>query len=195
MRAVRIAMVSFWVLCGCGEVVIEPEVADVTISPSAPKTADDLVATTDAANVTLRWSTNGAVRDDVSGAQVASNLTAKGETWAVEVVSDKGSVLGRDEVTIGNSLPGAFDIEVQLGAATPVTCAVVTPPIDDDGDPMMYSATWLRNGVSYPGATMAMFPGDTVPMVDHVPGDQFECTVTATDGSEMVTAVAGARIV
>lgn len=196
MRVASWVIASVWVIGGCGDVITDPDHVDVTISPSAPKTADDLVATADAANnSTLRWLKNGTIADAVTGTQVAASLTAKGETWTVEVVSSKGEVLGTDQVTIGNTAPGAFDIEVQLDAGTgPVPCAIVTPPTDDDGDPLMYSATWLRNGVTYPGAMTTMFMGDTVPMTDHVPGDQFECTVTATDGTEMVTAFAAARV-
>jgi len=199
MRAARIVVIM-WASAGCGEVVgddtPDPDVAQVSISPSEPKTADDLVATSTPSGLTLRWTKNGTVREDVSGSTVGASLTSKGETWGVDVVSSTGTVIGHDEVVIGNTGPTAPTIEVQLTAVpnTPVPCAVVTQATDPDGDTLQYSATWLRNGVAYAGATMTMFAGDTVPMADHAAGDGFECTVVASDGTEMVTARAGARV-
>ncbi len=189
----RVLAVSVCALAACGEVITEPEQAGVTIIPSAPKTADDLVAVANVDDVTLQWSKNGAPA--VTGGLVASNLTAKGESWGVDAVAAGGAVIGHAEVVIGNTAPSMFDVEVQLMGAenTDVPCLLVTPPTDDDGDTLTYSASWLRNGVAYGSAKMTMFARDTVPATDHAATDQFECTVSATDGTDAQTAVSGAR--
>ncbi len=196
MWASRVMAASLCALAGCGQVVVEPEFADVSISPSAPKTADTLVATSDVADVTLQWTKNGTAVDGVTGSQLDHSLTAKGETWGVDAVSADGDVIGHAEVVIGNTAPSMLDVEVQLtgAATTDVPCAIVTMASDADGDTMTYSATWLRNGVPYGSATMTMFAGDTVPGADHAAGDQFDCTVSGTDGTDIVTASAGARV-
>ena len=203
MRDARTWLVVVSALAGCGEVKdpTPPDApggsaATVTISPANPKTADDLVATVSGATVTLRWSLNAVVRTDVTGATIANSLTAKGERWAVDAVSSTGEVLDHDEVVIGNTAPSMFDVEVQISgaAASPVPCAIVAMATDDDADTVTYAATWLRNGVAYTNATMTTFPGDTVPGADHAAGDQFECSVAASDGADMTTAIAGGRV-
>src|ERR1041385_4821968 len=71
---------------------------------------------------------------------------------------------------------------------TSLTCVITTPAMDGKG-PITYSASWTRNGVAYAGTpTTTTFTDDTIPAADVVLDDNYECTVTATDGKDTVMA-------
>jgi hypothetical protein len=64
-------------------------------------------------------------------------------------------------------------------AGGPVQCKVMSQP--GGTAPFHYTATWTLDAIDFPGTTMTMFPGDTVPGSQTHTGSVFACTVTATD--------------
>lgn len=175
------------VLCAaaCGDVV--DNTGEVTITPSEPRTADDLTAVTMVNGPTLRWSKNGSVRDDLLSTRVDNALTTKGDTWTVELVDAGGNAIATDEVTILNTAPDlpAVTLSPEMPVSVGQTqCLVPTLPMDVDQDTVTLSATWTKNGEPVTTTTMTTFPGDTVPGGTFAADDAVECTVTATDGTD-----------
>lgn len=182
-------------LCaGCGDELL-PEVR-VTISPAAPTTADDLVATVEGrTGLALRWSVDGAVRADATADRIAAALTTKHETWRVEAVAD-GTALAAAEVTIGNAapVPPALALPAAPIAGAPIACTLAGAATDPDGDAVQATLAWTLNGAPFTAATTTVVPGDTVPpRISHT-GNDFACTVTVTDSEATATATAAVRV-
>jgi hypothetical protein len=194
LRTSMIALVAGGMIAACATgVPAEPDAfgwegaAQVKILPESPRTADDLFAsvTTDLTGYQVRWSQDGAVRTDLLTGRIPAAYTTKRETWRVDVVVD-GVAIASDEVTIANTPPTAPVVEVppSVVAGGAITCTIVTPAADADGDAITYAATWLENGTAYARAVTTTFPGDTVPAGDTQQNDSFVCSVRAHDGEE-----------
>jgi hypothetical protein len=66
---------------------------------------------------------------------------------------------------------------------------VITTPSDGGAGPITYTASWTRNGLPYTNPPLTTtFTNDTVPAADVGIDDDWQCTVTASDGRETVTA-------
>jgi hypothetical protein len=63
-------------------------------------------------------------------------------------------------------------------------CSVDVDSIDEDGDAVQYSISWMVDGVAYTGATTTYQMGDTVPASDTLAGEDWTCTVVPDDGIE-----------
>ncbi len=161
----------------------------VTIAPSAPKTDDTLVASTDATvsdpdgqPVLYRtvWFVDG-VLANVAGVSVPSAATQRGQTWRALVTPHDGLVdgtPGEAQVVIGNTAPKAAAAKVLPsagGAATSFTCAPEGFS-DPDGDAPSATVRWEVNGTEV--AQGALISGL------YQKGDVLTCRLTPTDGAE-----------
>ena len=179
---------------GCGDELL-PEVR-VTISPGAPTTADDLIATIEGqTGLAFRWSVDGGVRADATTDRIAAQLTTKHETWRVEAI-DGDTALASAEVIIANAAPTppAAAAPASPIAAAPIPCTLAGAAADADGDPVEVTVAWTRNGEPFAGTATTTVPDDTIPpRVSHT-GDVFACTVTAADPETRATATATATV-
>jgi hypothetical protein len=135
----------------------------VAIQPDKPTTQDALVAKilTDATDpdrsaaelkYAYAWLKDGAATE-FKEATLPAGTHKKGETWKVEVTAiDKGNAPGPPasaQVVIANSapLPPALAITpTSVDLLSDVTCVLVAPAKDPDGDGIGYTYTWLVNG-------------------------------------------------
>lgn len=66
-----------------------------------------------------------------------------------------------------------------------LTCEVVLPADDPDGDGVTYRATWQVDGQEFLGSvTETHHPGDTVPAAALEAGEHWSCTLIASDGED-----------
>lgn len=172
-----------------------PSAPSVGISPTEPKTNDDLNAILlapstdpDGDPVTYAYAWR---RDGVDAGPLDSTLpateTAKGQTWSVVVTPSDDAGSGETataSVTIANTPPSLDSAvispeEPQAGDA--LTCGM-TGATDADGDGVTASHSWTVNGLDagVDGATLAgaFAAGDTV-----------QCTAVPFDGEEYGDAV------
>lgn len=161
--------------------------ATVAISPTAPTTVEDLVATAegfddDGDSVTLdwEWARDGVV---VQGDRntVPSRETQKGEVWEVTVTPTDGELEGEPvsaSVTIVNERPVAESVSLsplEVYADTTLTAAAVGS--DPDEDPLSWSYTFYVGG-----GEVSSGPGDTLAGA-FAKGDSVFVEAVANDGS------------
>jgi hypothetical protein len=79
-------------------------------------------------------------------------------------------------------------------AGAPIQCKVTTQSTGGTGT-IQYTSTWTQDGVAFPGATMTVFPGDTIPGSQTHTSHVFACTVTAIDGAGAMKAAAPLGVV
>jgi hypothetical protein len=171
-----------------------PMLSWARITPGQIHAQDHLVAdigpTTDAdldtVTVTLEWLVDGVVTD--TGGSFAGNFV-NGQTVALRATPHDGQVAGTALVhvlDVQNTAP--TEPSVQIAPASPrtaddVTCEVVNPSVDADGELLTYSMTWTRNTVASTDAVDHNHVGDQVPASATQSHETWECTATAHDGT------------
>ena len=173
-----------------------PSAPIIQLWPGDPVTTDALYVEVpggavdpEGAAVSLRyvWRRDGEVQAEWTEDTVMPSATTKGETWTVEVFASDG-VNESEGVTamviIGDAPPS--DPEVELRPSTPapgqaLECALLSPSVDPDGDAVSYAVAWQVDGVDFGGATDGALPGDTVPVRTTQAGEEWACSITASD--------------
>ncbi|MCB9778695.1 MAG: hypothetical protein H6742_09050 [Alphaproteobacteria bacterium] len=179
-----------------------PGAPDVSITPSSPKTADELgvVIDTDAVDpegdsltYAYTWFKNDVEATSWTGTTVDASATRKGQTWRVEVVASDGVATGpagSAEVTIGNTAPSVTSVGINpstLYTDSTATAEVVTTDADGDGVSLSYS--WKVDGAAA-GTDSSSLSGDS--WFDK--GQGVVVTVTPSDGSGTGTAVSSSSV-
>ena len=162
------------------------------ISPDSPKTTDDLICNIslpsvdpDGDPVTYRyeWYKNGVFQPELNAKNISAALTIKGQVWKCIVTPNDGIVDGpssEDSVTILNSPPTRPVVDVKPDSpdtTDELTCTIVTPSRDPDGDAITYRYDWYKNCVW-------QFMGETVSPLLTSEGETWKCVVTPNDGTE-----------
>jgi len=167
----------------------KPAVASVSISPTAPTVADDLVcgasgsdADGDSVSFTYEWTIDG-VTNAETGDTLSNSEYAKGQTITCKVTPNDGEEDGAWAVTGGktilNSAPAVDSIAISPTAPTAgddLTCGVTGS--DADGDAISYTYSWTRNG-SNAGVSTATLSSFTTSR-----GDIYTCTAIPDDGAD-----------
>lgn len=139
----------------------------VTISPLAPTTLDDLVATAglsadDQATFELFWSRDGEPVPEALRDRVPARLTARGEVWTVDLVeSGRGAspaLVATASVEIRNAPPriARLSLDPPDPRADDRVMLVAGEPVDPDGDEIVLRADWFLDGE--PVATGVVLP-------------------------------------
>lgn len=108
----------------------------------------------------------------------------KGESWRVEVRGYDGTDEGAPafaELRVVNHRPDAPRVVVRPDAPSAVDtleCALASPGVDPDGDPLSYETTWLVGGARVP------LPPDSVRSLPAIArkGQVWSCEMVASDG-------------
>ena len=167
----------------------------VTLKPAAPSTGASLtceavVPERDADQETLtvryRWSRDDKPEPLAEGRPVLpQGVIRRGERWRCEAWASDGVSEGpraSAEVKVQNSPPGAPQVVIEPEVAhtrDELTCRVIVPSIDPDGDEVTYTYAWWRNDKPLPGASE---PGKLPPTVT-TNRDRFKCSATPSDGT------------
>ena len=87
--------------------------------------------------------------------------------------------------------------EEPIGGLDTLQCTIESPGEDPDGDPVLHTLSWEREGEAYPdvdsedtgviwtGPLTDEWTDDTVPAIDTHPEEDWQCTVTSWDDEEM----------
>ena len=178
-----------------------PELPTIEITPESPTSLDDiearmvgLASDPEGSAITYRWKWQRRGSSVVTAegndfpAPLPAEETERDDVWVftVDVTEDNKNgapnltVTYEVEVVIGNAAPFAPAAEVipaQPHPASPLQCVLTSAATDPDGDTVSYVYSWTRNSVAESIDT-ALVPGDQT-----APGDTWECTAAATDGS------------
>ncbi len=182
-----------------------PTIASVTLSPETVRTDDTIVAGVSASDadgdsvaLTYTWYVNDVEVASGADATLDGAWFDRDDTVYVIVSADDASdasTTSSDAVVVGNTAPTAPTVSLSPVDATEgedLTCAVVTPSTDADGDAPTYTFRWAVDGVAYTDAT----DGTTSSVVDGADvraGAVWTCEVVANDGeAESDAATSGA---
>ncbi len=200
-RFLACLLVTTWLGCPSGDdddlpTPVEPAApaaAVISITPDDPRTADALAlsidtpatdADGDLTTHSVAWFLDGAEQAELADAEeVASDRTAKGQVWRVEVTD--GDSGGREatataEVTVLNT-PPSFTTVTILPEDPDTTELLVTDKAgwsDADGDPETYEYVWTVDGVS------SGTDGATLEPEASARDQAVEVTVTPVDGED-----------
>jgi hypothetical protein len=191
-----------------------PAVLTATISPDPAYTDDVLIAVATAADddgdaVTVRydWQVNG-VSTGVAGTTLDGAVSFdKGDLVQVVVVANDGTgdgaAVGSNVVTVANSAPTAPVVDVAptapIEAVDDLVCSITTAATDPDGDPLTSTFSWDVDGVAYPragdaGPFATVAADDTADAADTTAGEEWTCSVVATDDGGLSGAVGTASV-
>jgi uncharacterized lipoprotein YmbA len=119
-------------------------------------------------------------------ARVDASRVAKNERWRCAATPSDGIVngpAGVAERTVLNTPPGPARVRLSPpnpAAGQALRCELVAKSEDEDGDPVRYRFSWVRNDVAQPFASSSQdVPGRLVKG-----GDRWRCRVVPTDGTD-----------
>ena len=178
-----------------------PEVTSATLSPEDPGSIDTVTVTAtaedpdgDALTMVYTWYINGVPGPSSWYSSASLDLTgyvSVGDEIYVEVTADDGGDASdpfvTNTATVGNAAPA--EPELSINPTTPgegvhdFQCVIDTESDDVDGDAVTYTFTWEVDGVPYTTASSTDYIGDTVLAGEAYEGEEWVCTVVASDGS------------
>ncbi len=169
-----------------------PEIASVSLAPSTPGELDDIVATPqnwydaegDPESYRYLWYHNGAATSETTNTFPA-HYTTRGDTVYVEVTPKdsygSGEMVASATATVSNTPPEAPTVVISPSSPERddnLSCGIVTPSTDPDGDTVTYTYNWYKNGV-ITGETSNVITSSLTS-----DGETWECVVTPNDGED-----------
>ena len=172
-----------------------PVAPQVSLEPATPGRADTIRARVDVPANDLdgdpivyhhRWTVDGQARNvPLASALLPGALFRKHQKVEVEVRAYDGQLEGpgaRASLTVRNTPPTAPRVEIRPARprkGDALRASIVAPAQDVDGDAISYRFEWRKNGAPFAGATAE---GREIPGAEVARADQFELTVTPSDG-------------
>ena len=166
-----------------------PTAPVLEISPAAPTTLEELVATIttestdsdrgDEVAYTWAWSVNGVLQRDITGSTVPAEATSRGDLWSVSVTASDGAAeaVGEASVTIVNTAPELVSLAMFSETPGALEDIVAIPTVTNlDEDLLIYTYEWKLDGEPVSVA------GDRVSATFTEPGQVWEVSVSLTDG-------------
>lgn len=197
---------------GASEVTIQnsaPSLSGANVSPSSPVVTSTLTVVVgetadldlDSVSLTYEWLVNGAVVPDENTTRLTPGHFVRGDEVRARITpddgTDTGSPLVTEAVTIGDALADGLTVNVSPDDPTltdDLTCSVVTPATDVDGDSVTYTWRWTRNGTPYGDGD----DRQNISAAELALGDLWRCTITpssngssGTPASDQVTIRSG----
>ncbi len=158
-----------------------PAIVDLQIVPPKAYTASILSAqarTTDplgrAVEIQYQWLRNGAEIPGATSKTLRSPEFTRGDEIRLQATpvaagGARGPSVTSPPVSILNSVPFIASLTVTPGVARrDDTLTVHVEGKDPDGDPLLYTYQWYRNGAEIPGAAGATLPARTLQKGDHI---------------------------
>jgi hypothetical protein len=176
-----------------------PTVSAVSLSPTDPARLDAIVGEVqasdpdgDALSVTWRWLVDGETVNGADTDMLNPGPFRKGQLVIAEVVVSDGELASAAvqsaAVTVVNTPPTAAGIS--LDPEEPLTgddlvCGIDTASFDVDDDAVTYGFAWTVDGAPFSATTTTVYAGDTVPASATEPDQEWQCTVTPSDGDDL----------
>lgn len=170
-----------------------PSVTSVTITPATAYTNDTLTAVPsgysdpdgDAEGYHYQWYIGSAAISGATDSTLPGTYFLRGDSVTVTVWPwdgyDEGSSVTSGARVISNTAPTTPVIAVSPERPEPgedLECQILTPATDADGDSVSYTYSWTKDG-SATGITTSTVGGSYTS-----DGETWQCTVTATDGTD-----------
>lgn len=119
-------------------------------------------------------------------------LGATDRTLVFQLLATDGARVESDLVVLTLNHPPTTP-ELSVTPAKPqdtddITCSLLVPAYDEDGDPLSVTWSWTKNGQPFTGATSSQ-DTSTVPASETTSWDRFSCEVTVSDGLVSLTAM------
>lgn len=171
-----------------------PLIHSVTISPTAPRSTQDVIATVDAEDAdgdeltfSYTWAVGDALETTTSPVLPRSRY-ARDAVITVTVTASDGAdesdpVLSNTAVWT-NTPPTAPEVALSpesLLEGDPIFCEITVPSMDPDGDELIYSFEWTRNGEPFdvpdPDGLVSTVEAEHVEALD-----EWSCRASASDG-------------
>jgi hypothetical protein len=177
-----------------------PAITDVSLSPETATTHTVITASVSAADADLdsitfeySWSVNDVVISSDGSSLDGSLYFDKDDTVTLSVTASDGTDTTAPWVTpdllVANSPPTPPSVsitpEAPAAAVDDLVCAVSEPSTDDDLDAVNYSISWSRDGEAFTATIDTAVPGDTIPGHVTLAGEDWSCSVTPTDGTDV----------
>lgn len=166
-----------------------PEPPEISITPAAPTSVDDLGVRIDvpavdpngdAITLEAEWSVDSDAAFSFSGAPLPAGTARRGEQWTVQVLAWDAfgpSAPATASVVIANAAPTATPALEPAHAATDTVLVVLSDTSDPDADIVSVDVAWTVNGSAVPVTEAAL---DGALYFDS--GDTVTATVTPFDG-------------
>jgi hypothetical protein len=141
----------------------------------SPSDAED-----DPITYTYGWTVAGVAAGDGT-ATLAAGIAEEGQDVVCSATLDDGfdtTTVQSGPIQIGNDPPGAAGVAIEPASPADtddLACTIASPAEDPDGDPLVYTYTWSRDGVATGFTTPDIAAAET--HRDEV----WTCAVTATD--------------
>jgi hypothetical protein len=145
----------------------------------------------DSLSYTYAWIVNGRTASDTDASLGGEGFNRDDEVYCQVSASDgtaTSSTVASETITIQNTAPtnptiAIFPSEPEYGVDD-LVCQVTVDATDFDGDEISYDFSWTRDGVAFTGTTTSLYDNDTVPASGTAEGEEYTCSVTATDGTD-----------
>ncbi len=162
---------------------------------SNPRASDDVIvaaafddADGDPVTLDFAFSLNGTVVQTGPSNTLAASYVV-GDTIQVTVTATDGlggiASATSSTITVRNTVPTAPVASIRplaISHQDTLTCEVVTPSVDDDGESLLYTYAFKKNGVAYSTATTDELSATLVlPSLSH--DATFSCVVSAADAT------------
>ena len=157
----------------------------------------------DPISLTFTWTVNGSTAGD-SGSVLDGNAAFdRGDTVAYEVVPNDGIEDGTAYTsateTVVNKPPSDPEVAISPVPTLPdkdIYCSLPEPSVDADGDTIVYTFTWEKDGATYTGlASDTEYTGDTIPASGTALTEKWACSVQASDGTDKSNVIMDETIV
>ena len=175
-----------------------PEIIDISLTPENPTVNDLVIADVTAFDLDLdpivlsyEWFVDGvSVKTGYGNSLDGQSYFVRNQQIYVVVTpldpEDIGFSVLSDILTVENSPPTLGEAEILPEEPIPteedLVCTLSSPPLDADGDVIDVLISWMHNGVPYTGGlNQTTYPNDTIPAYFTADGDEWSCTVEATD--------------
>lgn len=169
----------------------EPVIETITLSPSPVTDTGPLTVSVtasdpegDPVSLTYRWWV-GEVLQAEAGPTLDDALFARGDVVRVEVTPRDPYVEGLPasiEATVQDAPPGppvaAVEPADAIWGRDRLSCVLVSPSVDPDGDPVTYTVSWTADGAPFAGADA----DGTIRGVDTTLAREWGCQLTPSDG-------------
>jgi len=193
-----------------------PVISAASITPQ-PAYTDSLLAVAldtddadgDALSVSYQWYVDGVLAGEEAtldggalfdrGAVITVVARVDDGEAVISAGPDASYALQIPAVTVENSPPSSPTLVITPDPAeeggAPLHCAIDVDAVDPDDDTLSYLFSWTVDGDSYADAEATDWPGDTVPSEVLQTGQDWLCTVVASDGAaDSLPATAAASV-
>jgi hypothetical protein len=181
----------------------EPEISDLTLSPSPVYTNDTLEASailsssSDAQTIlSWEWFINESLSSTTSETLSGIDHFSKHDVIEVYATPEFDGLIGSTQMTsiiVSNTPPTQPSISINpqgsLEEENDLICHVDIESTDDDLDAISYAITWQKNTSPFSETSTTSINDDTILAENIQEGEEWTCTITPNDGEENGTSI------